>query len=118
MGRQHGLTMTGFLVTAVILVIIALLGFQIAPAYMEYYAIQKQIRIVANEIQGTGIQRRPIENAFDRRANVENITAIQGKDIEITKDGDKIILNADYSVKVPLVKNLNACMDFSVSSDK
>jgi hypothetical protein len=118
MQKQHGLTITGFLVTAAILVVIALLGFQIAPAYMEYYSIQKQIRIVANEFQGAGIQRRPIENAFDRRANIENITAIQGKDIEVAKDGDKITLSAEYSVKVPLVGNLSACMDFNPSSDK
>jgi hypothetical protein len=118
MGRQNGLTMTGFLVTAVILVIIALLGFQIAPPYMEYYTIQKQIKIVANEFQGAGVQRAPIQSAFDRRANVENITAVQGNDIEITKDGDNVVLTAEYSVKVPLVGNLSACMDFRASSDK
>ena len=118
MRGQHGLTITGFLVTAVILVILALLGFKVAPPYMEYYTIQKQIKIVANEFQGSGIQRRPVELAFDKRANVENITAIQGKDIEIAKDGDKVTLSADYSVKVPLVGNLNACMDFRASSDK
>jgi Tfp pilus assembly major pilin PilA len=116
MRRQHGLTMTGFLVTAVILVIVALLGFQIAPPYMEYYTIKKQIKLVANELTAT--DRRTVENAFDRRAVVENITAISAKDLEITKDGDKVVLSVDYSVKVPLVKNLNACMDFSVSSDK
>jgi hypothetical protein len=118
MRGQHGLTITGFLITAAILVVMALLAFQIAPPYMEYYTIQKQIKIVANEFQGTGIQRRPVELAFDKRANVENITAIQGKDIEITKDGDKVTLTAEYSVKVPLVGNLSACMDFRASSDK
>jgi hypothetical protein len=66
----------------------------------------------------TATDRRTVENAFDRRAVVENITAISAKDLEITKDGDKVVLSVDYSVKVPLVKNLNACMDFSVSSDK
>jgi hypothetical protein len=108
--------MTGFLVTAVILVLTALLGFQIAPPYMEYYTIKKQIRIVGNELSAT--DRRAAENAFDRRATVENITAISAKDLEITKDGDKIILSVEYSVKVPLVGNLSACMDFTASSDK
>lgn len=116
MSKQHGITLTGFLVTAVILVIIALLGFKIAPAYMEYYTIKKQIKIVANEV--TVPDRRTVENAFDRRAVVENITAIAAKDLEITKDGDKIILSVEYSVKVPLVGNLSALMDFSASSDK
>lgn len=116
MGKQHGITMTGFLVTAVILVIIALLGFKIAPAYMEFYTIKKQIKLVANEVTAT--ERRVVENAFDRRAVVENITAISAKDLEITKDGDKVILSVEYSVKVPLMGNLSALMDFSASSDK
>ena len=116
MHKQHGLSMTGFLVTAVILVFGALLGFKIVPAYMEYYTIQKQIKLVANE--ATATDRRAVENAFDRRAVVENITAISAKDLEITKDGEKIILSVEYSVKVPLVANLSALMDFRASSDK
>lgn len=114
--KQHGITMTGFLVTAVILVFIALLGFKIAPPYMEYYTIKKQIKLVANEVSVT--DRRTVENAFDRRAVVENITAISPKDLEITKDGDRVILSVEYSVKVPLVGNLSALMDFNASSDK
>ena len=116
MREQHGLTMTGFLVTAVILVVTALLGFQIGPPYMEYYTIKKQIKLVANELTAT--DRRAVENAFDRRATVENITAISARDLEIAKDGDKIILSVEYAVKVPLAGNLSACMDFNVSSDK
>ena len=101
MRAQRGLTLTGFLVTAVILVFGALLFFKIGPAYMEYYTIQKQIRIVANEVGAA--DRRAVENAFDRRADVENITAITGKDLEITKDGDGVVIVAEYAVKVPLV---------------
>ena len=83
---------------------------------MEYYTIQKQIKIVANEVATP--DRRTVESAFDRRANVENITAISAKDLEITKDGEKVILSAEYAVKVPLVGNLSAYMDFRASSDK
>ena len=61
MREQRGLTMTGFLVTAVILIIVALLGFKIAPPYMEYYTIQKQIKIVANEVGSP--DRRAVERA-------------------------------------------------------
>lgn len=118
MREQKGLTLTGFLVTAVILVIVALLGFQIGPAYMEYYTIKKQIKLVADEPGAATGQRRAIEDLFDRRAVVENITAISRQDLEISKDGDRIVISADYTVKVPLVGNLSACMDFSARSDK
>lgn len=118
MRKQKGLTLTGFMVWAVILVFAALFGFKIGPAYMEYYTIKKQIKIVADELQGTTVQRRAVEQAFDRRADIENITAIGGKDLEVSKDGGNLVISANYSVRVPLVGNLSACMDFSASSQK
>ena len=43
---------------------------------------------------------------------MENITAIGAGDITITKEGDEVVLSAEYSAKVPLFGNLSACMDF------
>lgn len=116
MRRQEGLSMLAFLTGAVILIFVALFGFKVGPAYVDYYTIQRQLKIIVNEPEASTGQRRAIENAFDRRAAVENITVIQGKDLEISKDGDRVVISADYSVRVPLVGNMNACMEFSASS--
>jgi hypothetical protein len=56
--------------------------------------------------------------AFDSRTTVDNISAITAKDLEITKDGDRMIISATYTVCVPLIANMRACMDFNPSSDK
>lgn len=118
MRRQEGLSMLAFLVGAVILVFVALFGFKVGPAYVDYYTIQRQVKIIVNDPEASTGQRKAIENAFDRRAVVENITVLQGKDLEITKDGDRVVIGADYTVRVPLVGNMSACMDFNVSSAK
>jgi len=60
--------------------------------------------------------RRELEAAYTSRATIENITAIGAGDITITKEGDEVILSAEYSKKVPLFGNLSACMDFAPSS--
>jgi hypothetical protein len=49
---------------------------------------------------------------------IDNITAIRGEDLEIIKEGNSAVINVSYSVKVPLVANIAACIDFQASSAK
>ena len=57
-----------------------------------------------------------LEDLFQRRSAIENINAISGKDIVITKEGDRVVLSAEYSQCVPLVLNIRVCMDFTPTS--
>jgi Domain of unknown function (DUF4845) len=118
MREQKGVTLTGFLIVAIIVVLVLLAAFKIAPAYFEYYAIQKQFKAIANDPGARSMSRREIEGAFVARQTVENIKSVGAGDIQVTKDGTSVILSAEYSVKVPLFGNLSACMDFNPSSAK
>src|SRR5262245_16731010 len=118
MQEQNGLTLTGFLFVAIIVVLVLLAAFKIAPAYIEYYSIQKQFKAIANDPGVRNMSRREIEGAFVARQTVENIRSVGPTDILITKDGSSVVLSAEYSVKVPLFGNLSACMDFNPSSAK
>jgi len=116
MRKQRGVTLTGFLVSAVILIICALIGFKIGPPYIEFMSIQTQLKAIANDPEGRSGVRRVVEDLFSRRAAIENINAISGKDIQIAKVGDRVVLSAEYSVCVPLVLNIRVCMDYAPTS--
>lgn len=116
MRSQKGLTMSGFLTAAVILIILALLGFKIGPAYWEDVTIKKTLKAMAEDPALSTGNRIAIERAFSLRTAVENVTAISAKDIEVTKDGANIVLSASYTARVPLFYNISACMDFNPSS--
>lgn len=118
MRKQNGVTLTGFIVVAIIVVIALLFAFKVGPAYYEYYTIQKQFKVIANDPNVRTGSRREIEGAFVSRGTIENIRSIGPGDIQITKDGSSLVLSAEYSVKVPLFGNLSACMDFNPSSAK
>lgn len=119
MRRQKGLTLSGFLMWAVIVVIALLLGFKIGPPYMEYQGIQKLVKNLAEDPGlRVGDYRRAIGGAFSLRAGIDNITSIGANDLVIKKDGEKVTITADYTVRVPLVGNISACIDFSASSEK
>ena len=85
MRRQKGFTLSGFLLWSVVLVFVALLGFKIGPPYIEYLSIQAQLKAVANDPEGRSGIRRVVEDLFDRRSAIENITSVRAKDILITK---------------------------------
>lgn len=118
MRRQLGVSLSGFLLWAVVFIFVALLGFKLGPPYVEYMTIEGQLRAIANDPDARGGARAVVEDRFSRRAAIENINAISGKDIQIARDGDRVILSAEYSVCVPVVFNIRACMDYSASSGK
>lgn len=118
MHQQRGITLTGFLIFAVIFIAALLLGFKIGPAYMEFYTIQKTLRTLAAEPAMKTASRGEFNSAWNARAGMDNIKAIGYDDVQIEKDGSGIVLSAEYSVRVPLFGNLSALMEFKPRSDQ
>src|SRR5688572_15776748 len=116
MRKQKGLTLSGFLMWAVLAVICALVAFKLIPPYMEFLTIQTQFKAIANDPEGRQGVRRVVEDLFDRRSAIENISSIKSKDIQIQKEGDRVVLIAEHTNCVPIVHNIQVCMDFSPSS--
>jgi len=117
MRRQKGVTLTGMILVSIGLVLLLLLAFKIVPVYVEYFAIEKQFKSMAQDpkLRGTPT-RNAIEGAWAMRAAVDNLHSLDGSQIEFLREGDQIVFHANYSVKVPIFKNVNACFDFSPTS--
>jgi hypothetical protein len=118
MRKQKGVTLSGLLVWAVALVFLALLGFKVAPAYFEYLTIQKEFKEIASDPSLAGGQRTAIERAFYNRTTIDNVTSVTPQDLDISKDGDGLVISAAYSVRVPLFANVSLAIDFRPSSAK
>lgn len=118
MHRQRGISLSGFMVFAVIAIAVLLLGFKIGPAYMEYYTIQKIFKNMAAEPAMQTATRGEFNSAFNARAGVDNVKAIGYQDVEVVKDGNGLSISAAYSVRVPLFGNMSACMEFNPTSGK
>jgi hypothetical protein len=118
MRRQKGVTLSGLLLWSVVLVFVALLVFKIGPPYIEFLSIQAQLKAIANDPEGRSGVRRVVEDLFNRRSAIENISAVRATDIIITKEGDGVVLSFEYTVCVPIVFNIRACMDYNPTSGK
>ena len=114
--QQRGLSMSGFLVTAILLIFVAVLAMKMVPAYMQDSTIKKLFHEVAQDPSLKNATIRDIQIAYAKRASVQDITAIKLDDIDIEKDDSGISLSASYQVKIPLVANISLLLDFNPSS--
>jgi hypothetical protein len=111
-------SLSGFVLWSVVLIFILLLAFKIGPPYFEYMTLNKQLKAVVNDPGTRGGARKDVENAFMTRSMVSDIKSVSYQDLVITKEGDGYSLSVDYTVCVPIISNIRACMDFSASSNK
>jgi hypothetical protein len=114
--KQAGVSLSGLLVSAVILALVALLGMKVAPEVIEYFQIVKAVKTMAGDPKAkTSVAEA--RKAFDRQANIDNISAITSQDLDIAKDGDRLVVSFEYERRVPLFGNASLLLDFQGSSE-
>jgi hypothetical protein len=115
MHKQRGVTFAGMIVVAVIIIFIALLGLKVAPAYIEYFSVKKAVTgiVASGEAKGTV---NDIRRSFDKRAQIDDITVVTGADLEITKEGNDVVIGFSYPKKIRLFGNVSLFFDFAGSS--
>ena len=116
--KQRGLSFSGFMFGAAILILVSITGFKFVPAYMQDAQIKNLFVEIATDPEMQKASPRDIRMSFSKRASIDNITAIKADDIEITSNIKGLALSASYAVKVPLVANVSLYLDFSPSSAK
>ena len=115
--KQKGISLSGFMVWSVILILIAISSLRIAPAYIEYSTIQKNLTAIIKDTNSQNMDLNQIRLSFNKRAQIDNIKSVNGSDIKINKENGPIILSTEYTIKIPLIANLSLNIDFEAISD-
>jgi hypothetical protein len=116
--RQSGLSLTGLLIGAVVIGFAALIGMKLIPAYMQDAEIKNIFDAVAYDPEMQKAPAKDVRQGYHKRALVANINVIKAEDVEIEKDGDRILLSARYEVRVPLAGNVSLLLEFNPSSSR
>ncbi|MFP8777067.1 DUF4845 domain-containing protein [Hydrogenophaga sp. RWCD_12] len=96
--RQRGLTFFGLLFVGIFLAFAGVTLAQVVPTYIEYMAVQK----AAQKASG-GSTVADVRSTFDKAAQIDDITSITGKELEVSKQGDKVIVSFAYSREIHLM---------------
>lgn len=113
--RQTGVGLSGLLVAAVLVAVTALLGMKVVPEVIEYFQVVKTVHKVAQDPNATS-SVSAARAAFDRQANIDNITSISGADLEITKENEQLVLSFEYERRIHLFGIVSLLLDFQGSS--
>ncbi|MDE2586458.1 MAG: DUF4845 domain-containing protein, partial [Betaproteobacteria bacterium] len=101
MRHQRGVSLSGLLIVSFILVIVGIGGMKVIPAVIEYYTIEKNIKAITAGGQLNNATVSDVRKAFDKRADIDNITAVTGADLDISKDGADVVIAFSYAKKIP-----------------
>lgn len=117
MRKQLGVSLLGLIMGLALLGFVGIMAAKLLPAYLEYMAVKKILNAMeaAGDLKGTV---RDIRYNFEKRNAIEDIKSVRGDDLEVTKDGAQAVVTANWSVRVPMVHNINACLDFYVTTAK
>jgi hypothetical protein len=114
---QRGLSMIGFLFTAAVVVAVAMIGFRVTPAYIEYYAVQKAMQDTLNTVHDVN-NLAEFRRALDGRLNVNYVDSIKSSDIEFSKQGNSVVARASWERKLHLVANAFILLEFEAEASR
>lgn len=95
---QRGISFLGLLVIAALVGSAAVIAIQVVPTVVEYQAVLK----AANK-SAEGATVAEVRSLFDKAAAVDNISSLTGRDIEVTKENEQVVVSFDYQREIHLV---------------
>ena len=89
--RQAGASLLTIIFFLAVIGVLGAIGLQIFPSVLEYQAALKAINKAKDEPTVAAVR-----TSFDKAADINSISSIQGKDLTITKNGDQIQVSFAY----------------------
>lgn len=118
MKKQRGLSLVGLVVICVLLILVALVGMKVVPEIIEYGAILKVTKATAQDPATRGASVADIRRNFAKRADIDSIKAIEASDLDISKEGNDVVISFAYSRKIPLYGPVSLLIDFEGTTAK
>ena len=111
---QRGVSLSGLIIGLAVIFAIAVLGMKVFPTFMEYRSAKEGIASAKRQ-GGTAQEMRGV---FNKHADVNMITAIEGKDLIVTKVNGDTELSFDYEQKISLFTDVYLGIHYAATTDK
>lgn len=113
---QRGISFVGFIMMAVGIILVAILGLKVVPPYVHSFQIAQILKSISVDPAMQSASIKEIRESYAKRASINYITDISADEIEIAKDGAYLTLSVSYSVRIPLIANITLLLEFNPSS--
>lgn len=85
------------LIVGIVLAFASVVLAQVVPTYIEYMAVQKAVQKAS-----TGTTVAEVRGIFDKAAQIDDIRTIAGRDLDVGKEGDRVVVSFAYSREIHL----------------
>lgn len=113
--RQRGMTMISMVFILALVGAVGYAGVRLFPVYINYFKVVSTLKAVAREYKGGSADEGSVRAALARHWNIEDITGIDYREVEIKKEDGDLYLHAAYDDKVPYVANVSLTVTFDTS---
>jgi hypothetical protein len=111
--QQQGISLTGLILVLMVLGAFALLAIKIVPSYLEFRAVRDGM-VRAKEAGGSIAEMRQV---FDKFAEVNNVEAVRGRDLVISRDDTGPEISFAYEKRIPLTGRATLVIDYDGTTD-
>jgi len=106
---QSGLSMTGFLMTLVLVIFFLYCGMKIVPMYIEFYSVKSALKGIASSSDQATASKDQIRVFFDRRLNMSYAEYVRAQKnvLKFERNSDGRLMVVDYERRESLFLNLD-----------
>ncbi len=116
--RQAGMTGIGWLIILSLIGFFAYIAIRLFPVYYENFAVRSSLESAVQENNAPQLSNAQLRRLILNRLDINNVETVNKEHITIEKlKGGGRMIHVTYSVKVPLMSNISAMLDFDESAE-
>lgn len=114
--KQTGLSLIGVLIVGAILGFLFLIGMRTVPVVTEYMAVKRIMNAIIESNPSPEVPITQLRADFDKRAYIDEVKHVSGRDLVIIKRGNKFEMSVSYARKVPIAANVSLLIEFDTGT--
>ena len=110
--RQRGLGMWGWIFVLGVIGFVTMITLDLIPIYLQEMSIQRVVKLAADDASNANAGPAEVRKALQTRWDVEGITTLSPKDVQLIKTPNGRAMMYDYDAKAELFANLTLVAHF------
>jgi prepilin-type N-terminal cleavage/methylation domain-containing protein len=110
--RQQGMTLIGMLCVLALIGVIVYAGIRLSTVYLNYMKVARSMEATAAEFKSESPDIAGMRRSLDRHWQIEDVSAVDSKDVEIVKDEGSVSMHVAYDDSVPYIANVSLLVHF------
>ena len=110
--RQRGMTFIGLLFILGLVGVIGYAGLRLTPLYLNYMKVARSMEVTALEFKSESPDLGGIRRSLDKHWQIEDISGVEAKEVEIVKDENGVALHVAYDDAAPYIANVSLSVHF------